>query len=111
MALMMSFLHDDAFAAWPWSVIFTMCRLAGSFGLLCLFLAGLITIGGATFALALALRPHFFWLYFLTCLGCWIVAQWIMIVVMRILGLYYRAHKDSLVWHAKRPRWGDAWRL
>jgi len=37
--------------------------------------------------------------------------QWIMIVVMRILGLYYYHHKDDLKWHTKHLRWGVAWRL
>jgi hypothetical protein len=112
MALMMSFLHDDAFAAWPWAVIAAICRLAGSFGLLCLFLAGTLAVGVASFGLALIfLRPSYFWLYVLVCLACWIIVQWIMIVVMRILGLYYYQHKNVLKWHAKRPRWGVAWRL
>ena len=112
MALMMSFLHDDAFAAWPWAVIVAICRLAGSFGLLCLFLAGTLAVGVLSFGLALIfLRPNYFWLYVLVRLACWIIVQWIMIVVMRILGLYYYQHKDVLNWHAKRPRWGVAWRL
>ena len=112
MALMMSFLHDDSFAAWPWAVIFTILRLAGSFAAVCLFLAGMLALGVGGFALAIVfLRPNFFWLYFLVCLGCWVIVQWIAIVVMRILGLYYYHHKDDLKWHARRPRWGVAWRL
>jgi hypothetical protein len=112
MALMMSFLHDDAFAAWPWAVIAAICRLAGSFGLLCLFLAGTLAVGVASFGLALIfLRPSYFWLYVLVCLACWIIVQWLMIVAMRILGLYYYHNKDVFKWHAKRPRWGVAWRL
>jgi hypothetical protein len=111
MALMMSFLHDDTFAAWPLAVIFAILRLAGSFGLLCLFLAGTLTLGAGCFALALMLRPSFFWLYFLVCLACWMIVQWIAIVDMRIVGLYYYHNKDLLKWHAKRPRWGVAWRL
>jgi hypothetical protein len=112
MALMMSFLHDDAIAAWPWSVVLAISRLFASFGALCFFLAGTLALGAASFGLALAfLRPNFFWLYFIVCLGCWIVVQWIMIVVMRILGLYYYHNKEILKWHGKRPRWGVAWRL
>jgi hypothetical protein len=112
MALMMSFLHDDTFAAWPWAVIFAILRLLGSFGMLCLFLAGMLSLGLGCFAVAVvSLRPNFFWLYFLVCLGCWIIVQWLMIVAMRILGLYYYHNKDVLKWAAKRPRWGVAWRL
>lgn len=112
MALMMSFLHDDTFAAVPWAVSFAILRLALSFCMLCLFLALTLALGLGCFAMAIVfLRPNYFWLYFLVCLGCWIIVQWIMIVVMRILGLYYYQHKDVFKWNAKHLRWGVAWRL
>jgi hypothetical protein len=47
----------------------------------------------------------------LICLGCWIIVQWIIIVIMRSLGLYYFHRKDVLRWHRVHPRWGIAWRL
>jgi hypothetical protein len=111
MALMMSFLHDDTFAASPLAVIFAILQLAGSFGKLCFFLAGTLALGVGCFVLALLLRPSFFWLYVLVCFACWIILQWIAIVDMRILGLFYYHNKHVLKWHAKRPRWGVAWRL
>ena len=111
MALMMAFVHDNALAANPLAVLGTLARLAGSFGFLSLFLAALLALGLSTFAVALALRTSIYWLYIPVCLGCWIVEQWAVIVVVRILGLYYYYHKDILKWHSARPRWGVAWRL
>jgi len=111
MALMMTFLHDDPMAAKPWGVLGAMFRLGGSFGLLCLFIASALALGAGTFLIALLLRASYFLVYLVVCLGCWVVGVWISIVVMRILGTYYDLHKESLLWHRERPRWGVIWKL
>jgi hypothetical protein len=111
MALLLSFLHDDPFAATPWRVAGSLLRAGRSFWLVCAFVVAAMAVGVATFALALLLRPSFFWLYLLVCLPCWIILQWIIIVNMRSLGLYYFHRKDILRWHRVHPRWGIAWRL
>jgi len=107
----MTFLHDHALAANPLAVAGAMGRLAGSFGFLSLFLAGLFALGLSTFAIALALRASVYWLYLPLSLACWAVEQWVAIVVVRILGVYYYHHKDTLKWHTARPRWGVRWGL
>jgi len=111
MALMMTFLHDDPIAATPWGVMGAMFRLGGGYGLLCLFVASALALGAGTFLIALLLRARHFWLYLVACLGCWVLVDWTLIVVMRILGTYYDRHKQSLLWHHERPRWGVIWKL
>jgi len=111
MALMMTFLHDDAMAAKPWGVMGAMFRLGGSFGLLCLFIASALALGVGAFLIALLLRADHFLVYLVLCLGCVVALVWISIVVMRILGTYYDSHKESLLWHHERPRLGVVWKL
>jgi hypothetical protein len=53
----------------------------------------------------------YFWLYILAALCCWVLAIWVAIVVLHILGVCYFHLKDSLKWHTHRPRWGVAWKL
>jgi hypothetical protein len=50
-------------------------------------------------------------LYLLACVGCWTIAIWISIVVMRVLGNQYHRHRQVLRWNRERPRWGVAWKL
>ena len=57
------------------------------------------------------LRTHHFWLYLVACLGCWVLVDWILVVVMRVLGTYYDRHKQALLWNRERPRWGVIWKL
>ncbi len=111
MALMMTFLHDDAMAAKPWGVMGAMFRLGGSFGLLCLFITAALALGAGAFVIALLVRANHFLVYLVLCLGCVVALVWISIVVMRILGTYYDSHKESLLWHHERPRLGVVWKL
>jgi hypothetical protein len=111
MALLMSFLHDDPLAATPWGVIDAIFRLGVRYGLRCLFVAAALVLSAAPFMVALRLRAAHFWLYVLACLGCWVVVDWILIVVMRVLGTYHFRHQQSLRWHRERPRWGVVWKL
>jgi hypothetical protein len=110
-ALMMTFLHDDPLAAKPWSVIAAMFRLGVSFLLLCFFIASMLALGAGVFLIARLVRENHVFVYLALCLGCWVVAVWIAVVVMRILGSYYHAHKETLRWHRDCPRWGAIWRL
>jgi hypothetical protein len=111
MALMMAFLHDHALAATPTGVLGAMARLNGSFWPTCLVVAAAIGLSVGAFALVLLLREDHFWLYLVACLGCWSLAHWVAIVVMRILGTYYYRHRYTLRWHHERPRWGVTWGL
>jgi hypothetical protein len=111
LSLMMSFLHDDALAAKPWTVLAAFLKVAGSFGLLTLFVAAALGLVVGAFALPLLFRAKFFWLYLPACLGSWVATVWVSIVVMRVLGTYYHEHSDALRWHRASLRWGVGWRM
>ena len=111
MALMMTFLHDDALAAKPIAVLGAVGRVGISFGALCLIVATSLGLIAGAFVLALLLRASHFWLYLAACLGCCLFAQWVSIVVMRVLGVYCHHRRKVLKWHRKRPLWGEAWGL
>jgi hypothetical protein len=111
MALIMTFLHDDGLAAKPWSVLWALFQVGGSFCGLCLFIAAGVALSLASFIPALLWREHLFWLYLVMCLGCWLVVHWTSFVAARLLGNYYFLRRDLLRWHHERPRWGVAWKL
>lgn len=111
MALMLSFLHDDATAAKPSRVLGTLSRFLPSFLGTCIVIVAALGTGAGIFALAFLLRANHFWLYVFACLASWVFAIWIFIAAMRIAGLYYYRRRDGLRWHVDRPRWGVAWKL
>jgi hypothetical protein len=106
MALMMTFLHDDALAARPGAVLGTIARLGPSFLGLSLTIVALFGLGvGAALAM-LALRSLAFWVYVPASLSCWLLAVWLAIVAMHTLGAYYAARMKPFKWRRKRLRWG-----
>jgi hypothetical protein len=110
-ALMLSFLNDNELAAMPWGVLLGLIRLGAPFLLLSGLIAAMLGFAVGCFALALWLRGYAFWPYLPLALVCWMIFLWVQVVIMRLLGLYYFHHKDSLRWHRSHPRWGVAWRL
>jgi hypothetical protein len=110
-ALLMTFLHDDALAAKPVSVLTAMFQLGGSFLLLCVFVALFVGAAAATFVLAFLLRHGYFKSYLLACVGCWSVFVWSTIVAMRLLGNFYHPRQKVLGWVRERPRWGVTWKI
>jgi hypothetical protein len=110
-AMMMSFLHDHPLAAMPTGVIGALLRHGGSFLPTVLKVTAVLVLDVMIFVFVLSIRADHFWLYLCAVLGCWAVAIWTAIVVMRLMGVHYFHHKDSLGWHRERPRWGVAWRL
>jgi hypothetical protein len=111
MALLMTFLHDDAFAARPLAVAGALLQQGVSFLLLSLFVGFIVAAAAGAFVLAFLLRGGHFVLYLLACLGCWAVVIWISIVAMRVMGNHYDRHRQILRWNQERPRWGVAWKL
>ncbi len=111
MALLMTFLHDDALAAKPPGVLNALIQVGGSFLILSVFVGFLVAMGAGGFALAFLLRNGHFVLYLLACVACWTVVIWISIVVMRVLGNQYHRRRQVLRWINERPRWGVAWKL
>ncbi len=110
-ALMLSFLHDDALAAMPWGVLLGLVRLGPSFLLLCGLIAAALGFAGGCFGLALLLRPRAFWPYLVVAMVCCMIFLWMQMVIMRLLGVFYFHHKDTLRWQRADLRWGVAWRL
>ena len=111
MALLMTFLHDDALAATPWAVVATIARFAPSFLVLCVTTAATLGLAVAAFAAALALRDGHFYVYVIVSLACWVATVWTSIVAMHTLGVYYWARRDRLGWREERERWGVGWKL
>jgi hypothetical protein len=106
MALLMTFLHDDALAARLGAVLGAIARLGPSFLGLSLTIAALFAFVGIAFAAVLALRDRAFWVYIPASLACWLLAAWLSIVAMHTLGSYYAPRKGLLKWRRKRNRWG-----
>ena len=113
MALMMSFLHDDASAAWPWAVMSPSFGWPARSACSVCFWLGRSRSARVLRPRAEFIRPNFFWLYVLVCFG---------VLDRRAVDhdrgdanpgtlLLADHNKDVLKWHAKRPRWGVAWRL
>ncbi len=111
MALLLTFLHDDPFAAKPLGVVTALIQLGGSFLFLSVFVGFVVAAAAGAFALAFLLRSGHFVMYLLACIGCWAIVIWISIVVMRVLGNHYHHHRQVLRWNRERPRWGVAWKL
>jgi len=111
MALMLSFLHDDPWAAKPWTVIATILKLNISYGILCVTVAAVIALSIAPFAALLSLREKFFWVYVPATLIAWAIVLWGAIVAMGTVGGFYHKHREQLRWHQERPRWGVTWKL
>jgi hypothetical protein len=107
MALLLTFLNDDALAASPTRVLAALARLNISFLPACVVVATALGLVVTAFAAALALRASHFWPYLLACLGCWVLAFWMAIVSMRLLGNYsYRQRELLLRGRRGRPRRG-----
>ena len=107
----MTFVHDDALAAKPASVLVALFQLGSSFLFLCAFVAVLVAAAAGIFALVFELRQNYFKTYIFATVPCWAFSVWITIVVMRILGNHYHPRRKALGWNLDRPRWGVLWRL
>ena len=110
-ALLMTFIHDDALAAKPFAVLTALFQLGGSFLFLCVFALFLVAAAAGLFVLALLLRASFFKTYLLLCIPCWAAFVWTTIVVMRLLGNHYHPQRKALGWNFDRPRWGVTWKI
>jgi hypothetical protein len=104
MALMMAFLHDHPLAATPMGVIDALIRHGGSFLPAMIKVTAVLGLAAMMFVFVLSMRTGHFWLYLLAALGCWAMAIWTCIVVMRIMGVHYFRHQDRLKWQVCRTR-------
>jgi hypothetical protein len=105
MALLLTFLHDDDFAARPWAVAWNLLRVGPSFLLVSLVTAATLGAGAGAVAGMLRLRQaHFGW-YFAVSLGAWLFLVWLTLAAMHTLGVYFYARRDRLKWRRPRPWW------
>ena len=111
MVLMLSFLHDDQWAAKPWVVAEMIVKLNVSFAILCISVAAVATLSVLPFVAVKALYEKSFWVYIPATLFAWSIAIWGAIVIMGTVGGFYYKHRGQLRWHQERPRWGVAWKL
>ncbi|MGC8638751.1 MAG: hypothetical protein ACP5XB_02600 [Isosphaeraceae bacterium] len=110
-ALMLSFLHDRPMACAPTGVLMALPRHGGALLPTLVLATFLLGMAGALCLGLFALRDRFVWVYLIMALPWWILAVWIAIVTMRLLGLNYYRYADTLKWHGKHPRWGVRWKL
>jgi hypothetical protein len=104
MALMLAFFHDHPLAATPTGVLGALMRHGGCFLPAMIKVTAVLGLAAMMFVLVLSMRTGHFWLYVLAALGCWAMAIWTGIVVMRIMGVHYFWHQDKLKWHSQGSR-------
>jgi hypothetical protein len=110
-ALMLAFLHDRPLACAPPGVLWALLAHGASLLPALLRASALLGVGAGTLLAVLSLRASSYWVYVPTALAWWLLAVWIAIAEMRLLGLHYFRRQDSLKWHRTHPRWGSQWRL
>jgi hypothetical protein len=96
MSLMMAFLHEQGMPR-PFAVVGALLRLNVAFLGISAIVGGLGMIVWGTFAAVLAM------------LAAECLAQWMAIVAMRVLGVFYHHHASILRWHREKPWWGMTW--
>jgi hypothetical protein len=104
MALMAALLHETPLAANPVTVTQAIYRVGWGYLAPCLVagVAASLSVGLFDFALN-ANHPI---TAVLGLWAAWVISLYLALVVMRILGLYYRRHATKLGWINDRPRWG-----
>jgi hypothetical protein len=108
MSLIMTFLHDGGFPR-PFGVVGALIRFNVKFLATCAVEFGLALLVLGAFAGVLMLRDHHYWVYMPLMLPCWMLALWVAIVGMRMLGVFYHHHASILRWHREKPWWAVTW--
>lgn len=103
MALLASILHEDALAANPFTVLVAIRRVGWGYAPPCL-LAGFAAVLAVT-VLSAALKVEVPWLSAFLFWAFWFLALYEAMVVLRVLGLFYRTHAGALGWFHERSRW------
>jgi hypothetical protein len=104
MALVASLLHDSVWAANPITVFRAIGTVGWSFARPCLLTGACLLLTGVALAILSAVESDL-----LAAVGLW--AVWVLVlyeamVVLRVLGLFYRRHAAALGWFRERPQWG-----
>ena len=104
MALVAAMLHGSAWAANPITVLSAIGRVGWPYARPCLQAGGTAAI--ALGVLVLAYGASSPWLAAVGFGTFWVVAFYGAMVVLRVLGLFCRRHREALGWDVHRPRWG-----
>jgi hypothetical protein len=104
-ALAAALLHDTLILANPVTVVGAIARIGWDFVMPCV-------VGG----LALMVTAGAFWvtlfgipaerIAFVALWGFWVLALYLAMVVLRMVGLTYHAHATQLAWFRRLPKWG-----
>jgi hypothetical protein len=104
MALLASILYEDILAANPFTVIRAIVRVGWSYAWPCLLtgfaVLTVLTLAVASFKVQSPAGAAFLLWFF------WVVALYLSMVVLRVLGLFYHAHSRELGWFRDRTGWG-----
>ena len=105
MALLASILHEDAWGANPLTV-FRAIRLVGwGYAEPCIVTGIAVVLAGTLLALAIELESPFLSAGFFYVF--WVFALYEAMVVLRVLGLFYRKHAKALGWFRGRTGWSS----
>jgi hypothetical protein len=104
MALLASILHDDPMAANPITVVRAIVRVGWSYIRPCLVSGFALALGLFGFKGLFAIRQPS--LAGLALWAYWVLAVYLAMVSLRVLGLFYHRHARALGWFRDRPRWG-----
>ncbi len=104
MALLASILFEDLLAANPFTVVRAIKIVGPGYARPCLVAVVVIVVVSTLFAGAFevgnpALAAFLFWL-------SWVVAVYLAMVMLRVLGLFYAGHARALGWFRDRTGWG-----
>ena len=105
MALLASILHDDPWGANPFTVVRAIRIVGWGYAEPCLA-AGIATVLAGTI-LGLAIEVESPFLSALFFYGFWVFALYEAMVVLRVLGLFYRRHAKALGWFRGRTGWSS----
>lgn len=98
-------LHDNLAMANPFTVLVAIGQIGWD-------VVKPTVVGGLALGLAAgALWATFYWvptarIAFVTLWGFWLLALYLAMVVLRMIGLTYHAHASELAWYRKLPKWG-----
>jgi hypothetical protein len=104
MALLATMLHDDPLGANPITVIQGIVRLGWTYARACLVSGVILAVGIGGFAGALSITHPL--LAAIALWGFWVMALYLAMVALRVLGLCYHHRSRALGWFSERPRWG-----
>ena len=103
MALLASILHEDAMGGNPFTVFRAIRKVGFGYVEPCLVAGGAVGLAGTVLALALKLDNPLLSIIFFY--GFWVVGLYETMVVLRVLGLFYRKYAKALGWFRGRTGW------